>query len=155
MTRIELCQVKPTLYWQCILPARQSRPAQNLQTKPRRSPLRGVLLARDDGCKSENRGSYGFLVTVLLLHLISAIDLELEKPDSLRSSAHCPQSCDQTEDSLAQQCWWKLCTQKQESEEPCVYLCAAVLRKRVSLVASDIRDSITKTPGMCSIKRGI
>jgi hypothetical protein len=32
MTRIGRCQVKPTLYWQCILPARQSRPAQNSQT---------------------------------------------------------------------------------------------------------------------------
>jgi hypothetical protein len=29
MTRIGRCQVKPTLYWQCILPARQSRSAQN------------------------------------------------------------------------------------------------------------------------------
>jgi hypothetical protein len=37
MTRIGRCQVKPTLYWQCIPPARQSRPAQNFQTKRRRS----------------------------------------------------------------------------------------------------------------------
>src|SRR5205823_11251689 len=48
------------------------------------------------------------------------------KPDSIRSPALFSQPRDQAEDALAQQCWLKLHTQKQGSEEPCCRSCVLI-----------------------------
>src|SRR5205085_8187427 len=47
-------------------------------------------------------------------------------PDSIRTAALFTQPRDQAEDSAAQQCWLKLHTHKQGSEEPCCRSCVLI-----------------------------